>query len=147
MARNDALSVAELERMLDDRRAELAKLTDRRDKLASDLAECDARISELTGASRGGSGGAAKVARRRKPKRGRGRFRNQPSLKSIIVEILQKSKKPMSLDDILEKVKATGYQSSSENFRQVAYLNLFNMKKNGEVEHDSETKLYRVDSN
>ncbi|MGC1273748.1 MAG: hypothetical protein WBC44_08585 [Planctomycetaceae bacterium] len=144
MARTDALSVAELERMLDDRRAELAKLTDRREKLSSDLAECDARITELTGASRGGGG---KVARRRKPKRGRGRFRNQPSLKSIIVEILQKSKKPMSLDDVIEKVKATGYQSSSENFRQVAYLNLFNMKKNGEVEHDSETKLYRANAN
>jgi len=141
MARNETLSVPELERMLDARRGELAKLTSRREQLAAELADCDLRIAELSGGS-AASSGAKRVARRPKPKRGR--IRNQPSLKAVIVDILQKSKKPLSLDDIIEKVQATGYRSTSENFRQVAYLNLFNMKKNGEVEHDSETKLYRA---
>ncbi|HEX6985353.1 MAG TPA: hypothetical protein VF170_08245 [Planctomycetaceae bacterium] len=142
MARAESLSVAELEQMLESRRAELGKLMDQRDRLAAELAECDARINELSGGSTGGR--RRRVARRRKP--GRSRIRNQPALKTVITEVLQKSKKPMSLDDIIEKVLATGYKSTSENFRQVAYLNLFNMKKNGEVEHDPATKLYRAAS-
>ena len=139
MSQSSSLSVADLERMLNERRGELSKLEERRERIAAELAECDARIAELSGGavSRGG-----RTRRRRRP--GGRRVRNQPALKQVISEILQKSKKPLSLDDIIERVQAAGYRSSSANFRQVAYLNLFNMKRNGEVEHDSETKLYRA---
>ena len=134
MARIEALSVADLERMLEERRSELAGLLEQRERI-------DARIAELSGSAGRGRG---RTRLRKKP--GRRRARNQPALKSVITEILQKSKKPLSLDEIIEKVESTGYKSSSGNFRQVAYLNLFNMKKNGEVEHDSATKLYRAKS-
>jgi hypothetical protein len=138
MARNEALSVAELEKMLAERRAELGRLMAQRDQI-------DARIAELTGGGMRRRGrGRGRVAVRRKP--GRGRVRNQPALKQVINDILQKSKKALSLDEIIEKVQATGYKSNSGNFRQVAYLNLFHMKKNGEVEHDSASKLYRATS-
>ncbi|MBA3314501.1 MAG: DUF4777 domain-containing protein [Planctomycetota bacterium] len=139
----ESLSVAELEQMLDHRRAELTALTTRRVKLASELAECDARIGQLEG-TRSGARKGGKVALRKKP--GGGRGRKQPALKKIIVEVLQKSKKPLSVDEIVDRVQATGYKSSSDEFRKVAYLNLFHLKKDGEIEHDPSTKLYSVKS-
>lgn len=145
MARIDALSVAELEQILTERKEELSELQARRESLTAELATCEARIADLLGSGSGSvSSKAPKTAKvaRRQPKRRRPR--NQPSLKSIIQDILQKSKKPMTLDEIIEKVNETGYRSKAKDFRQVAYLNLFNMKKNGEVLHDSETKQYRA---
>lgn len=143
MARIDALSVAELEQILTERKEELSELQARRESLTSELAKCEARIADLLGSGSVSSKApkTAKVARRQPKRR---RPRNQPSLKSIIQDILQKSKKPMTLDEIIEKVNETGYRSKAKDFRQVAYLNLFNMKKNGEVLHDSETKQYRA---
>lgn len=138
MARGDDYSVADLERMLEARRLELGELEKRRDQLAAELAECDARIVELNGD--GTTGTRRRTSRRRKV--GRSRFRNQPSLKKVIVEVLQKSKKPLSVDDIVDKVLSTGYKSTADNFRQVTYLNLFNLKKEGRVQHDSDSKLY-----
>jgi hypothetical protein len=136
------LSVAELEQMLDARRAELSELETLRNKLAADLEQCDARISQLTGGGRRGRRGR-KVSRRRP---GGGRGRKQPPLKSVIVEVLQKSKKPLSVDDIVDRVLATGYKSNSDEFRKVAYLNLFHLKTNGDIKHDPATKLYSAAS-
>jgi DNA-binding transcriptional MerR regulator len=141
MTRLEALSLAELERMLEGRRAELAELTERRERLAAELAECDAQISRLSGDRRRGR--PPKVAVRRKPGQ-RGRIRNQPPLKNVILDVLQKSKKALSVDEIMERVQASGYKSRSDEFRKVVYLNLFNLKKDGEVNHDPNTKLYSV---
>jgi hypothetical protein len=145
MARADSLSVAELEQMLEARRSELSELESRRNKLAAELEQCDARISELTGAR--GRGRGRKVKRRR-PGRpgGGGGGRKQPALKSVIVEVLQKSKKPLSVDEIVDRVLATGYRSKSDEFRKVAYLNLFHLKTSGEVNHDPATKLYSANA-
>lgn len=142
MARTESLSVAELERLLDDRRAELLELEGRRSRLAAELAECDSMIEQLTGARSGGRKGG-KIAVRKKP---RGGGRKQPALKNVIVEVLQKSKKALSVDEIVDRVHATGYRSSSDEFRKVAYLNLFHLKKDGEIMHDPETKLYSAKS-
>jgi hypothetical protein len=142
MARSDSLSVAELEQMLDSRRAELSDLESRRSQLAAELEECDARISQLTGTPGRGRRGR-KVARRRP---GGGRGRKQPALKNVIVEVLQKSKKALSVDEIVDRVLATGYKSSSDEFRKVAYLNLFHLKTSGDITHDPATKLYSANA-
>ena len=135
MARGDNYSVAELEQMLvAARQTELKRLTERRDQLAAELAELDRQVDSLGGESRG------RLVRKRRP--GGGRARNQPSLKKVVLDILQKSKKPLSTDDIMERVQASGYRSSSDEFRKVLYLNLFNLKKAGDINHDRATKLY-----
>jgi len=144
MARSDSLSVAELEQMLDARRAELSDLESRRNKLASELEECDARISQLTGAGGRGRGRRGRKVTRRRPAGGRGR--KQPALKNVIIEVLQKSKKPLSVDEIVDRVLATGYKSSSDEFRKVAYLNLFHLKTSGDIKHDPATKLYSANA-
>jgi len=43
---------------------------------------------------------------------------------------------------LAERVRAAGYKSNSDEFRKVVYLNLFNLKKAGEIKHDPATKLY-----
>lgn len=138
MARNNALSVADLERMLEDRRAELSQLTDRRERLATELAKCDERISELQGERAKGS--RTKVAVRKKP--ARGRRRNKTSLGAVINDILEKTKKPLSVDEIVEKAKASGYKTRSAKFKNVVYQNLFHMRNKGEIGYDADQKLY-----
>jgi len=137
MAKAETYSVAELEQMLQAaRQTELSRLVERRDQLAAELAELERQIDE-TG---GGAAGRGRRVLRKRP--GGGRSRNQPSLKKVILEVLQKSKKPLSTSDVVERVQATGYKSNSDEFRKVVYLNLFNLKKAGEIKHDAATKLY-----
>ena len=154
MAGKTSYSVTDLQKMLEKQHAELDKLKSRREKLAADLAECDSRISELNGAGAGavGTGGdgvgvkrATKKKKVARAKKGGGkRVRNQPSLRKVIMDVLPSAKKPLPLDEVMEKVLATGYRSNAGNFRQVVYLNLYNLAKKGEINHDSKTKLYSV---
>lgn len=138
MAKAESYSVAELEQMLQAaRQAELSRLIERRDQLASELAQLERQIEETGG---GPAAGRGRRVLRKRP--GGGRSRNQPSLKKVILEVLQKSKKPISTSDVVERVQAAGYKSSSDEFRKVVYLNLFNLKKAGEIKHDPATKLY-----
>lgn len=134
MARSESYTVAELEQMLNAaRQTEINKLRERRNQIAAELADCDRQLAALTGESPGG-----RLVRKRRP----GGGRSQPALKKVILEILQKSKKPISTDDIMERVQASGYKSKSDEFRKVVYLNLFNLKKNGDIKHDPASKLY-----
>lgn len=136
MARGDNYSVAELEQMLEAaKQTELSKLKERRDQLAAELEACEEQIAAMGG----GSAGKGRIVRKRRPG---GRSRNQPSLKSLIRDILQKSKKPLSTDEVVDRVQAAGYKSNSDEFRKVVYLNLFNLKKAGEIGHDPAKKLY-----
>lgn len=151
MAGKTSYSVTDLQKMLEKQHAELDKLRTRREKLSADLAECDARISELNGAGAAAAGGTAVGTKRatkkkkkvtRTKKAGGKRVRNQPSLRKVIMDVLPGAKKPLTLDEVMEKVLATGYRSNAGNFRQVVYLNLYNLAKKGEINHDSKTKLY-----
>jgi len=54
--------------------------------------------------------------------------RGQPTLPSLLTELLQKSRKPMAARDLAEKVLATGYQTSSKNFTGVVWTALGNLK-------------------
>lgn len=151
MAVKSSYSVADLEKMLEKQRGELDRLETRREKLAADLAECDARISELNGSGGGAVASPArratkkktskKVARQKKTGGGK-RVRNQPSLRQVVLDVLPAAKKPLSLDEVMERVLATGYRSNAGNFRQVVYLNLYNLAKKGTINHDSASKLY-----
>jgi hypothetical protein len=137
MARTDSLSVAELEQLLRDR------LIEQRDRLAAELAETERRLGELGG----GAGGEVRrrVVRKQRPGGGR-RNRNQPALPQVIQEVLQKTKKPLSTEEVMERVLATGYKTTSANFKNVVYLNLFKMRNNSEIEFDAANKTYSAKS-
>lgn len=108
-----ALSVAELEQILDDRRVKALELGKRREELQKQLDEIDRQIFEVMGDNR--------VVRRR-----RRRLKNDMSLRSHVLELLGKSKKGYSMADLTAKILEAGYKSHSRNFRNVLYQCLYN---------------------
>jgi hypothetical protein len=54
--------------------------------------------------------------------------KGQPSLRSLLTELLQKSKKPVPARDLAEQVLATGYKTKSKNFTDVVWTALGQLK-------------------
>ncbi|MFH5805487.1 hypothetical protein ACG2DA_15665, partial [Alienimonas sp. DA493] len=64
------------------------------------------------------SGGKSSAAGRKRPK-------NEKPLPAVLADVLE-GKSGMALDDIHDAVVATGYKTSSKNFKNVIYQNLYN---------------------
>ena len=125
-------SVADLERILDERKGQLQDLAKRRDQAQKELDKLDAEIQGLVGV--GGSVG--KIRRRRR------RVKNAQSLRAVVLEIMGKNKKGFALADLAVKVNEAGYKSSSRNFRNVLYQCLYNTEG---IVHDDATGCYRLE--
>ena len=119
-ANGSKLSIAQLERLLMGRKAELQDLQRERNQAARRLEEIDARIRELGGSARGGRGGNGGGGRR---------VRNEKSLNDTIEAVLSKNGKPMKVGDIAEAVQASGYRSNSANFRGIVNQTLIKDKR------------------
>jgi hypothetical protein len=120
MARTPAssnLSLTQLERLLDRRRKDLAKLQRQRSKIQKRLDAIDTKIESIGGPFSGRGGGRGS------------RARNSVSLQDAIHQILTKSGGPMSVGDIVDKVEATGYKSNSANFRGIVNQTLIKDKR------------------
>jgi hypothetical protein len=118
---NGALTIAQLERLLENRRREAAELERERNKLLQRLDALDRRLGSLAGPggrSRNGSSGG----------RG-GRARNPKSLVASMEAVLSRAGKPMSVGDIVDAVQSGGYRSSSANFRGIVNQTLIKEKK------------------
>jgi hypothetical protein len=81
--------------------------------------------------ARANSGAPAKkapaAARRAAPARAPsqpGRRKGQPSLRSLLTDILQKSRKPIPARELAEQVLATGYKTKSKHFTDVVWTAL-----------------------
>lgn len=125
-----ATSIADLERMLEQKRSQLQELLQKRDRLQRDLDELDAQIQD-----------AANVDAPLKRRRRKSRVRNGTPLRPLVLEILGKNKKGLSLPELAEKVTATGYQSASRNFQNVLYQCVYNSPQ---VVRDESSGLYRL---
>src|SRR5687767_756024 len=118
---NGALTIAQLERLLENRRREAAELERERDKLVRRLDALDRRLGSLAGSggrSRNGSSGG----------RG-GRARNPKSLVASMEAVLSRAGKPMSVGDIVDAVQSGGYRSNSANFRGIVNQTLIKEKR------------------
>jgi len=114
----NGLSLSQLERLLDHRRRDLAKLQKQRSKIQKRLDGIDSRIESIGGPLSGGRGG----------RRG-SRARNAVSLQDAIHQILSRSSSAMQVGDIVDKVRATGYKSNSANFRGIVNQTLIKDKR------------------
>ena len=107
MAKDTApLSIADLERSLNERRDQVQVLLQRRKQVQKDLEKLDAEIQDAMNPN-------APIGRirRRGP-----RVKNETSLRTVVEGILAKSKKGLSCEDLAKKVTETGYKSNSRNF-------------------------------
>jgi hypothetical protein len=112
------LSLAQLERLMQSRRTELTRLSRERDKLQKKLDTLDERISEISGGMMRGTRGG-----------GGTRARNAMNLPDVIHQVLTKTGAAMSVGDIMEKVQAGGYRSTSANFRGIVNQTLIKDKR------------------
>src|SRR5688500_2201006 len=119
---NGALTIAQLQRLPDNRRRGAAELQRERSKRMRQLDALDRRLGSLAGPggrSRNGSSG------------GGGRARNPKSLVASMEAVLGRAGKPMSVGDIVDAVKAGGYRSNSANFRGIVNQTLIKEKRFG----------------
>ena len=113
------MSLHELERMVNVRKKEISKLLRKRSSIQSRIDEIDRRIESL-----GGDPGAIRITG------GNGkRPRNDQNLPDSIHAVLQKAGQPMKVSDIADAVQATGYRSSSANFRGIVNQALIKDKR------------------
>lgn len=107
------LSIGSLERLIAKRRRSLARLLKQRQKVERKLTAIDEQIAGL-----GGSGTA----------RG-SRARNEVNLVEAITGVLEKAGGAMKVGDITDKVLATGYRSTSPNFKSIVNQTLIKEKQ------------------
>lgn len=123
------MSVAELDKILDERKHHLHELAKRREQIQKELDKVDEEIQGIVGV-------AAKVTRPRK------RPKNELPLRDVVVDVLSKSKKGYTLPDLEIKVSEAGYKSASKNFKNVLYQCLYNTEG---IVHDEDTGCYRME--
>jgi septal ring factor EnvC (AmiA/AmiB activator) len=114
-------NIAQLERILDERRTELSRLERQRAELQRKLDGLDRQIGKL--------GGGIRAARGRLGAGGGSRARNARSLVETLEEVMRANGKPMRVGDIVEAVTATGYRSNSANFRGIVNQTLIKERK------------------
>jgi hypothetical protein len=108
------LSLIQLEKLMQSRRAEVLRLSRIRDKLQKKLDGVQAKLAAVSGATPAGKAMRA---------------RNNTSLQEMIHQILSKAGCPLSVGDILDKVHAAGYRSKSGNFRGIVNQTLIKDKR------------------
>jgi len=114
-------NIAQLERILEDRRTEVNRLERLRNELQRKLDGVERQIAKLAGGLRG--------LRGRRGGGGGTRARNEVSLVEAIENAMRGTGKPMRVGDIVEAVTATGYRSNSANFRGIINQTLIKERK------------------
>ena len=113
-------NIAQLERILEDRRTEVNRLERLRNELQRKLDGVERQIAKLAGGLRGLRG-----------RRGGGgtRARNDVSLVEAIEGAMRSAGKPMRVGDIVDAVQGAGYRSNSDNFRGIVNQTLIKERK------------------
>jgi hypothetical protein len=112
--RSASLSIGELERLLRKRQREVHSLTKKRVKVEKKLHALDERIRAVSGT------GSIK---------GGGRAKNEVTLVDAIESAFKGAAKPLTVGEIVDRVTASGYQSSSANFRGIVNQTLIKGKQ------------------
>jgi hypothetical protein len=126
------MTVVQLERLLERKQSKLDGLVKRRDRLQKQLASVDGKIGTIGGVQRNGTG----------PRKVRRRPKNDQPLIAVVIDVLAKHPKGLTLKELAAKVLATGYKTFSDKFENTLYQCLYhNMKR---LVHDAEAHTYRV---
>ena len=63
-------------------------------------------------------------------------------MKAWVQEELQKAKKGLTIDELIESVQAAGYKSKADKFKNVMYQCLFHGQKASLYRRDADTKRW-----
>ncbi len=142
MAKASNMSLAELETMLKEQKSRLDTLKKKQGTLQKELDGVNQEIALLEGKSgrrRGRPASAAKSGTTRKVRRRRAK--NEKPLKAYVTDVLNSSKKGLTLQEVSDKVQEAGYKSKSKSFKNVLYQCLYHNK---EFTHDSDAGIYKL---
>jgi hypothetical protein len=114
MVISTGISLGELERLLQKRRREVDSLTRKRTKIEKRLRALDEKIRLASGTG---------------PTTRSGRARNELTLVEAIDGAFKGTAKPLKVGEIMERVLASGYQSTSANFRGIVNQTLIKGKQ------------------
>lgn len=117
-----AFTIAKLQSMLAQQQSKKKELLRERSKLQTQMEKLDRQIAGLDGGVVGSAGGNAVGGPGSRP-------RNEKSLVAVLEEVLAKSPKGLGVGAIAEAVQATGYKSSSANFRGIVNQTLIKAGK------------------
>jgi septal ring factor EnvC (AmiA/AmiB activator) len=109
-------SIEELRRELQAKESELATLQSRRQRLAQELANVEAKISALTGQATTREPGKTEKAQAPKRVKKAAQRRTGKPLAEYVAKILSKAKGGMPTGEITKAVQNAGYHTTSKNF-------------------------------
>jgi len=136
MAKNvNEMSVADLEKALLSKRSKLEDLSSQRERLRKQLETVEGKIQTL-----GGTPGTP--AKRGGGRQGK-RVKNAKPLSGYIEEILGRTKKGFTVDEVEQKVLEAGYKTKSKNFRNVVYQCLYHAEN---IAQDEKTGRHLLNS-
>jgi hypothetical protein len=123
------LSVAQLERLLSDKKGKLATLGKKKANLQAQLASVDKELGSLQGADVPAAAPASAPALRKKKRGQRGKLpRNAQSLGAVVTGVLGQTPKGLNLKDLVAAVLDSGYKTKAKNFSNVVYQCVYNAK-------------------
>lgn len=120
----EGLTLAKLENLITSIKTKKQALMKERERIVKELRKVEEKIAKLDGRSGsiGGSGAGTLTPG--------GRVRNAKSLVETMSDVLAKAgDKGLSVQDIVDGVLATGYQTSSPNFRGIVNQTLIKERK------------------
>ncbi len=133
------LTVSELEKVLLAKKSKLEDLVVKRDKLRHELGQLEDQIRGLAGGALPDEDGPRRRGRPKGAKgrkRRRSRVKGQESLRVWVQNELAKSKKGLTIDELITNVQSAGYRTTSDKFKNVMYQCLFH---NEHFQRDSES--------
>jgi len=136
------LTLAELERILEEKKRRLADLHRKRTQLERRLGTVSNKIARIQG-----TGGRGRPTSKAGPKDKDAdsvpsrRARNDRPLREVVADVLRQHKDGLSIADLADKVLGTGYQTTSTNFKNTLYQTLYH---HDEFQLDKATGLYTV---
>lgn len=149
MADLNGMSIAELERLINNRKSELTSLYSQRDQVAKQLDAINAEIATAEGnAGMAGRGRPSLFSRpastvaRKAPSAAITRAQNTKSLKAYVIDVLTTNRRGLSLSEIQEAVLKVGYITNSANFKNTLYQCLYHNEDLFVL--DKATKLYKL---
>lgn len=128
------LTLLDLERLLSGKKNELEQLLKKREQLEKQLTEVVEKIRGIEGKKNGSEVGG--VGRRIAF-----RLQNDRTLKEVVTGLLTENPKGLGLDDLSKKVLASGYKTTSTNFKNTLYQCLYNHER---IVLDKKNGLYQL---
>jgi hypothetical protein len=132
MADISGMSIAALEKLINDRKSVLSGLYSRRDQLTKQLDAINAEIANAEGSSGVPARGrlsqitrSSAVSKNSAPLATITRAQNGRSLKAHIIDVLSSNRRGLNLGEILDAVLESGYVTNSANFKNTLYQCLY----------------------